>query len=147
MCSVKAVDTLTIALPPVSSTPRTSTTLGSTISSDGCVRVYDLAAVPHSTPHSDEALQIEPLAAYDSKGSRLTCVAMADGDVAVASSNGKRKRPDEDEDEEVEGANEWAPQQNPGGEVSDEEGASEKDESDEEEEEEEAEEEDELEEE
>lgn len=109
--------------------------------------MYDLATVPHSTPSSDEALQIEPLAVYDSKGSRLTCVAMADGDVAAASSNGKRKRPDEDDDEVVEGADEWAPQQNPGGEVSDEEGASEEGESDEQEEEEEAEEEDELEEE
>ena len=114
------MDTLAIALPPGAA--RTSTTLASTISSDGRIRVYDLAAVP-SNP--GEPAELEPRAVYDSKGSRLTCMAMADGD-AVGPVAGKRKRADDDEDEDADG---WAPGTNPDGEISEEEDASEEGES------------------
>ena len=106
---VKAIDTLQIALPPIQTSPRprTSTTLVSTISSDGRVRLYDLAAVPEVSKESvdkesvdKESVEVEPVTTYDSKGSRLTCVAMADGDGdGVGSLNGKRKRVEEGEDE------------------------------------------------
>ena len=92
--SVKAVDTLKIALPPLSSGKRTATTIASTISSDGKVRVYDLAEVP-STPEG-KPKELTPIAEYDSKGSRLTCMAMADGEMSPHAANGKRKREDVD---------------------------------------------------
>lgn len=92
---MKAVDTLRIALPPISDNSRKSTTLVCTISSDGKVRLFDLAAVPSEV--QAEVTQLSPLTEYDTKGSRLTCMALADGDVETAAASGKRKRPtDED---------------------------------------------------
>jgi len=92
---VKAVDTLSVALPHAA--PRSSTTVVSTISSDGKVRLYDMAALPES---SKEKTQLEPVAEYDTKGTRLTCLAMADGEVMRdALGNGKRKRDEHDEGE------------------------------------------------
>ncbi|PSS35351.1 hypothetical protein PHLCEN_2v1688 [Hermanssonia centrifuga] len=97
---VKAVDMLHIALPSISDSPRTSTTVVSTISSDGKVRLFDLASVPeNATP---EKLQLEALTEYDTKGSRLTCLALADGDVQVSPVQGKRKRVVTDNAEEDE---------------------------------------------
>ncbi|THG98769.1 hypothetical protein EW026_g3486 [Hermanssonia centrifuga] len=97
---VKAVDMLHIALPSISDSPRTSTTIVSTISSDGKVRLFDLASVPeNATP---EKLQLEALTEYDTKGSRLTCLALADGDVQVSPVQGKRKRVVTDNAEEDE---------------------------------------------
>lgn len=72
-----------------------STTLVSTISSDGKVRVYDLAAIATESP-SGELLEISPVAEYDTKGSRLTCMTMADGDNVPQPINGKRAREMED---------------------------------------------------
>jgi len=97
--SVKAVDTLSIALPSSPSYP-SSTTIVCTISSDGKIHIYNLAFVP--TPKSSmmpsEKVQIEPVAIYDTTGTRLTCVTLAEGD---ALSNGelrvKRKRDDDDD--------------------------------------------------
>ncbi len=91
---------LHIALPSISDSPRTSTTIVSTISSDGKVRLFDLASVPeNATP---EKLQLEALTEYDTKGSRLTCLALADGDVQVSPVQGKRKRGVTDNAEEDE---------------------------------------------
>ena len=72
-----------------------------TISSDGKIRLYDLAALPIS---SQEKTQLQPVAEYDTKGTRLTCLALADGDLlAGPSTNGKRKREvDADEEDEAE---------------------------------------------
>ncbi|KAJ7493211.1 WD40-repeat-containing domain protein [Mycena galericulata] len=98
---VKAVDTLSIALPAASG--RASTTIVATVSSDGKIHVYDLAALPAAAGSS--VLEIAPVAEYDSKGTRLTCVTLADGDVegGGAAVNGKRKRDvDADEEEEEE---------------------------------------------
>jgi protein MAK11 len=110
VCSVKAIATLPIALPPASG--RASTTVVCTASSDGKIHVYDLAALPAQA--GSTVLEMTPVAEYDSKGTRLTCVTLADGDVEESGEvNGKRKRAadeedDEEEDEdEGEGAEEW----------------------------------------
>ena len=99
---MKAVDTLKISLP---SNPdsRSSTTIVTTISSDGKIRLYDLVSLPpaSSTSPNQEKVQIEPITEYDTKGSRLTCLTLADGEVAEPKNvNGKRKREVKDEDED-----------------------------------------------
>ena len=88
---VKAVDAIHLALPEGAS--RKSTVVVSTISSDGFIRLYDLAALPESF---EEKTQLQPIADYDTKGTRLTCLTLAEGD-ETTSLNGKRKR-EEDED-------------------------------------------------
>ncbi|KAF7371044.1 Glycosyltransferase family 39 protein [Mycena sanguinolenta] len=97
---VKAVATLPIALPAASG--RASTTLVCTVSSDGKIHVYDLAALP--VQPGTTVLEISPVAEYDSKGTRLTCVTLADGDIEESAAvNGKRKRSaDEDDDDDAE---------------------------------------------
>jgi protein MAK11 len=95
---IKAVQTIGIALPI--SSGRTSTIIACTVSSDGNVNLYDIAAIPDqpSTDTPQKTKQIEPLATYDSKGTRLTCVTLADGDMDTDGTvNGKRKR-ENDED-------------------------------------------------
>lgn len=107
---VKAVDTLSIALPPIEGQPeaKTSTILATTISSDGRIRVFNLAEVPSGPASPNEKVQLHAVVEYDTKGTRLTCMAMADGEQAadvVASVNGKRKRGidgEEDEDHDFE---------------------------------------------
>ncbi|KAK7031612.1 glycosyltransferase family 39 protein, partial [Favolaschia claudopus] len=103
---VKAIDTLPIALPPSSSRP--STTIVCTISSDGKIRLYDLAMLPATTKPGDTVLEISPVTEYDSKGTRLTCVTLADGDGeatgagTTVNGNGKRKLEDAGGEEEEE---------------------------------------------
>ncbi|KAH9479299.1 p21-activated protein kinase-interacting protein 1-like [Psilocybe cubensis] len=89
---VKAVDTLNIALPE--SSGRKSTTILVTVSSDGFINLHDIAAVSKLSNKSDTVQAFEPLTSYDSKGTRLTCVTLGDGDIAGASApvDGKRKR-------------------------------------------------------
>jgi len=99
---VKALQTLDIALPP--SSGRTSTTIVCTVSSDGKIHVYDLDHIPSRV---DKVVEIAPVAEYDSKGTRLTCVTLGDGEVlggVDGQVNGKRKREDDEEggDESVE---------------------------------------------
>ena len=99
---MKAVDTLKISL-PANPNSRSSTTIVTTISSDGKIRLYDLASLPpaSSTSPNQEKVQIEPITEYDTKGSRLTCLTLADGEVADPKNvNGKRKREVKDEDED-----------------------------------------------
>jgi len=69
--------------------------------------VYDLAALPAD---AKENLQLHPVAEYDTKGTRLTCLTVAEGRSAGQSSvvNGKRKKRDENTDNEEEA--EWEPQ-------------------------------------
>ncbi|KAJ3554846.1 hypothetical protein NM688_g2897 [Phlebia brevispora] len=107
---VKAVDTLKIALPVIPGTSRSWTTVASTISSDGRVRLYDLSVVPLEV--SSELPEFSPIVEYDSKGSRLTCIALADGDTAPAATIGKRKREKADEEtgaDEDDEQDEWNP--------------------------------------
>lgn len=100
MNSVKAFQTLEIALPEPSG--RKSATIVATVSSDGFINLYDIADVPEKPSSSEKIHTIEPLTSYDSKGTRLTCVTLADGDIAssLEGEHGKRKRGDEDEDDE-----------------------------------------------
>jgi len=103
-CRVKAVQTLDIALPTQESSTPASTKIICTASSDGRIHIYDLARVPCGDAGGIE--EIRPEVVYDSKGTRLTCVALADGDAAGASEpavSGKRKRDGDEEDEEGEG--------------------------------------------
>ena len=90
---VKAVQTLQIALP--STSDRQTTTIASTISSDGKIHIYDLAELPST---GGEKHQLNPVAVYDTKGTRLTCLALADGEASLSftTTNGKRKRSEED---------------------------------------------------
>ncbi|KAG9126136.1 hypothetical protein FRC07_004743 [Ceratobasidium sp. 392] len=76
---VKALDTL-----DVSATAQAghTTTLLSTASSDGNIFVYDLAGIPIGPEPLEETPTLQPLASYDTKGSRLVCLAMADGEPA-----------------------------------------------------------------
>ncbi|KAL1737816.1 WD40-repeat-containing domain protein, partial [Schizophyllum fasciatum] len=130
---VKALQTLPIALPD-----GTQTTVVCTVSSDGKLHAYDLGALPDPAKLPDAAitgasdatatgasdiLEIHPAGAYDSKGTRFTCITVADGDLDVrAALGGKRKRggegeggdeEDHSEDEEEAEAGgdgeEWAP--------------------------------------
>ena len=135
-CSVKAVDTLRIALPTVPNSSRTATTLVSTISSDGKVQLYDLASVPAQSTSKDVQPQNSPVADYDTKGSRLTCLTLADGDVGgPAVANGKRKRDADDDEKDVEdeGSEEWDSQEEEEGEEEDEEDGEDEDEDEEDE--------------
>lgn len=113
--SVKALDTLCIALPIPS---RPSTTILTTVSSDGNIHLYDLFALPSSSASSHaveykDLPQIEPVAIYDTKGSRLTCVTLADGSVGVGEQGGekatgdKRSREVDEESESEKEDEEW----------------------------------------
>jgi len=96
MISVKAVQLLPVAVPPYIESK--STTYASTISSDGFIRLFDMADVTQALSSTEKPVAIESVTSYDTKGSRLTCLAMADDELVADASNagGKRKR-DEDE--------------------------------------------------
>ncbi|EGN96892.1 hypothetical protein SERLA73DRAFT_185126 [Serpula lacrymans var. lacrymans S7.3] len=111
---VKAVEALAIALPPSENqkSARLSTTIVCTVSSDGKIHVYDLASLP---AHCEEKLEIHPVAEYDTKGTRLTCMTIAEGEPSEIANavNGKRKRADnghgheDSEEEQHEGLEGW----------------------------------------
>lgn len=84
--------------------PSGPTVLLTTVSSDGFINLYDLAA-------AQDGAEVQPVASYDTNKSRLTCVSITDGgaprqkkSVAVASQGGKnggaRFAVEDDEDEE-----------------------------------------------
>ncbi|KAG6844748.1 hypothetical protein H0H87_004080 [Tephrocybe sp. NHM501043] len=115
---VKAVQTLDITLPPLSENKissdvpmRRSTTIACTVSSDGMVHVYDIALVPAST--STEMVEIAPAAVYDTKGTRLTCITLADGDLesandaVVGEKRKKRVDIDESDDDDDDDDEDW----------------------------------------
>ncbi|KAF8159382.1 WD40-repeat-containing domain protein [Crassisporium funariophilum] len=97
---IKAVQTIELALP--ASSDRKSTIIACTVSSDGYVNIYDMAPVPEHPSESQKPVQIEPSTTYDSKGTRLTCVTLAEGgeEVGVGPLEGKRKRADDEENDE-----------------------------------------------
>lgn len=78
-----------------------------TVSSDGLIRLFDLSSVPGALVDGAMPVEIECISSYDTKGTRLTCVAFTDlqdsrtADIAL----GKRKRAagdlGENEDEDV----------------------------------------------
>lgn len=69
--------------------------------------MFDLALVPREVDLGEEGvMQIEPEAEYDTKGTRLTCIALADGDdegEGVMATMGKRKRGEGDSDDDGDG--------------------------------------------
>ena len=99
---VKAIDILAVAAPPYAEASAPAN-YASTVSSDGYIRVYDLHDVVRgSSVHATEQpVIIEPVTHYDTKGSRLTCVAMADGEMTddPKVAGGKRKRREESVEE------------------------------------------------
>ncbi|KAG2036640.1 WD40-repeat-containing domain protein [Suillus americanus] len=101
---VKEIEILPLALPRSKANAPTSTIILCTVSSDGKIHVYDLASLPADQKTGSEVLQISPVAEYDTKGTRLTCVTIADGEALehAKSVNGKRKRGDEDSEQEDE---------------------------------------------
>lgn len=107
--SVKAVDILAISLPASTPSGRLTTTIVTTVSSDGNVHVYDMAALPLDST-SKEVLEIKPAASYSTKGTRLTCVTLADGEVLTSAADlaKKRKHDEEVESDDSENDDEWA---------------------------------------
>lgn len=102
---VKAVEILPLALPrSTKANAPLSTIILCTASSDGKIHVYDLALLPADQKAGSEVLQISPVAEYDTKGTRLTCVTIADGEALehASSVSGKRKRGDEGSEQEDE---------------------------------------------
>jgi len=86
---------------------RNSTTILSSVSSDGTINVYDLSLLPPPNPkETTEIPEISPVTTYDSRGSRLTCVTLADGEMnhPEQPTPAKRKREVDSETEEEE---EW----------------------------------------
>ena len=73
---VKSISALPFSTPRTSQSPANYTVLLTSVSSDGHVNLYDLDAV-HPIGAPKEVIQ--PIASYDTKGTRLTCVFLADG--------------------------------------------------------------------
>jgi len=94
---VKAVDTLLVAVPE----GKKSTTIVATISSDGKILVFDLTSLPNEIPEATaEVVSINAIGEYDTKGSRLTCLSLAEGGAVDGSIvTGKRKRTEEEDEE------------------------------------------------
>lgn len=96
------MQTLDLALPNTTpeNTSTSKTTIVCTVSSDGKIHIYDMANVPETIKGAAQELaMIQPLVAYDTKGTRLTCVTLADGEIPSGSGvkvNGKRKRTQKD---------------------------------------------------
>lgn len=107
MNRVKAIDILAVATP---SGPHPWTTIMSTVSSDGWIRLFDIGRLSERISAAIEGTipKIESIASYDTKGTRLTCCALADGEAVVSKTLGKRKTgltdADASEDESPEGA-------------------------------------------
>ncbi|QRV88677.1 RNA 2'-phosphotransferase, Tpt1/KptA family protein [Ceratobasidium sp. AG-Ba] len=72
---VKALDTLHVTF---NGRPACTKTLMSTASSDGHIRVYDLGAISVSLETHEQVPILLSIASYDTKGSRLVCLTMAD---------------------------------------------------------------------
>ncbi|KZV64684.1 WD40 repeat-like protein [Peniophora sp. CONT] len=93
---VKAIETLRVAR-----ADGTATTVLGSVSSDGSVHAYDLAKLPEQS--TVNAVEIEPSAKYDTNKTRLTCIALADGDAeAGVDVVGKRKRVEVEQEDEWE---------------------------------------------
>lgn len=93
------------------------------MSSDGKIHIYDLYDLPE--PETENVLskikEIQPVAVYDTKGTRLTCVTLAEGDVnsshvvgeddgsdndEAGPNTGEKRKHDSDTEEKEEG-DEW----------------------------------------
>lgn len=65
----------------------------STISSDGWIRIFDIGYLSDQIKSAEKGQtpQLQAIAEYDTKGTRLTCCALADGEAIAPTVNGKRK--------------------------------------------------------
>jgi protein MAK11 len=90
--SVKALDVLVSQ----------GSTFVATVSSDGRVHLYDLDTLLGASASSKQQ-EVKPIAVYDTKASRLTCVTITEGGMDYTESILKRKRKhgegDEDDNE------------------------------------------------
>lgn len=80
--------------------------------------MFDLALVPREVDPGEGVMQIEPEVEYDTKGTRLTCIALADGDdegEGVMATMGKRKRGERDGDDDGDGDGEEEEEEEWGG--------------------------------
>ncbi|WVQ64545.1 uncharacterized protein L199_002712 [Kwoniella botswanensis] len=109
---IKSISALPFEVPAEDEEIR-PTILLTTVSSDGLINVHDLFWVENSPQFQGvgENNTIEPIASYNTKGSRLTCVTLADGQdlskkLAKQRSNGgtpaKTTRVDDEEEEDSE---------------------------------------------
>ncbi|WVW81513.1 hypothetical protein I302_103507 [Kwoniella bestiolae CBS 10118] len=113
---IKSISALRFEVPAEDDEIR-PTILLTTVSSDGLINVYDLFFVEnsHEIAGKGENNTIDPIASYDTKGSRLTCVTLADGQDlfkkltkqkssggAPAKAGQKNESEDEDSEEEEE---------------------------------------------
>ncbi|CCA68745.1 related to MAK11 protein (maintenance of killer toxin-encoding satellite M1 dsRNA) [Serendipita indica DSM 11827] len=75
----------------------------STVSSDGRIHLYDMSEALSAEPGSEPS-EIQPMASYDTNGSRLTCVVIADGGADPAAGPLQRKRKRESSEEDNDGS-------------------------------------------
>ncbi|WVQ80447.1 hypothetical protein IAT38_002552 [Cryptococcus sp. DSM 104549] len=99
---IKSISALPFIAPTASGEPRRTVLLAS-VSSDGLINVYDLALEGFMASEEDG-----PVASYDTKGTRLTCVTLAEGQDAAkgrvrAQGVQVKEVVSEDEDESEEG--------------------------------------------
>lgn len=87
--SIKALDFVDVAQPGLKDR---NITLMSTASSDGNIFVYNLSQIPIGSSTSDDIPVFKPIASYNTKGSRLVCLTMADGSPTITSSTLQVKR-------------------------------------------------------
>lgn len=106
---------LQIALPSADSgSEESSTTILASASSDGKIHVYDLASLPQpplltDLPVSPPKSTLDPIAVYDTKGTRLTCLTLAGSESWGQSSSkiaGVKRRRAHEIDEEEDGEEE-----------------------------------------
>lgn len=74
------------------------TVILTTVSSDGLINIYDLCAATADREKGEEN-KVEPVASYDTKGTRLTCVYLADGQDGTKEIKVKEEEVSESEDE------------------------------------------------
>lgn len=95
-CRVKAISSLPF-LAPTSTGDVRKTIILTTVSSDGLINVYDLCAATADSEKGEEN-KVEPVASYDTKGTRLTCVYLADGQDGTKEIKVKEEEVSESED-------------------------------------------------
>ncbi|PWN19393.1 WD40 repeat-like protein [Microstroma glucosiphilum] len=114
---VKGISLQPLSLPSTSSSPAPWVLTATTISSDGFVRIFNLASLVSSAgtvaPTAPAALEgeelpiIKPSAEYSTRGSRLTCLSVVGGDGALPSRSATATASggdSSDEEEELEDA-------------------------------------------
>ncbi|EUC59145.1 MAK11 protein (maintenance of killer toxin-encoding satellite M1 dsRNA), related protein, putative [Rhizoctonia solani AG-3 Rhs1AP] len=74
---VKALDVIQLTSP---GSKDQKINLMSSASSDGIIFIYDLSQIPLNSNTDDSVPRLKPITSYDTKGSRLVCLTMADGD-------------------------------------------------------------------